>query len=105
MFRYGPKSQSAPVAQRLDRPPVTREAAGSTPAGRAKLESSSAVEQRPVKSSVGGSIPPSPAKRGRPQGGKEQVTIRLDKDVLAKFKATGDGWQGRINEALRKAAP
>jgi uncharacterized protein (DUF4415 family) len=43
-------------------------------------------------------------KRGRPAGGnKEQVTLRLDKDVLAAFKAGGEGWQTRINDALRKA--
>ena len=42
-------------------------------------------------------------KRGRPKGGKEQVTIRLDKDVLARFRATGEGWQGRINEILKEA--
>lgn len=43
-------------------------------------------------------------KRGRPAGHtKEQVSLRIDKDVLAKFKATGEGWQTRINEALRKA--
>ena len=34
---------------------------------------------------------------------KEQVTLRLDPDVLAKFKAGGPGWQGRINQALRRA--
>ena len=35
---------------------------------------------------------------------KEAVNIRLDPDVLAHFRATGPGWQSRINEALRKAA-
>jgi uncharacterized protein (DUF4415 family) len=35
---------------------------------------------------------------------KQQVTLRLDQDVLNKFRATGAGWQSRINEALRKAA-
>jgi uncharacterized protein (DUF4415 family) len=35
---------------------------------------------------------------------KQLVSIRLDRDVLAAFKATGEGWQGRINEALRRAA-
>ena len=35
---------------------------------------------------------------------KQQVTLRLDPDVLAKFKAAGPGWQSRINEALRRAA-
>jgi uncharacterized protein (DUF4415 family) len=32
------------------------------------------------------------------------VSIRLDQDVIAKFKATGPGWQSRINEVLRKSA-
>jgi uncharacterized protein (DUF4415 family) len=32
------------------------------------------------------------------------VNLRLDPDVLAHFRATGPGWQSRINEALRKAA-
>ena len=42
-------------------------------------------------------------KRGRPAGSsKVPVTIRLDKDVVAKFRATGPGWQSRINEALKR---
>ena len=43
---------------------------------------------------------------GRPKKAarKEAVNIRLDPDVLAHFRATGPGWQLRINEALRKAA-
>ncbi len=32
---------------------------------------------------------------------KEQITLRLDKDVIAWFKAGGEGYQTRINEALR----
>lgn len=42
-------------------------------------------------------------RRGRPLGSgtKTQVTLRLDAEVLAKFKATGDGWQTRINDALK----
>ena len=45
-------------------------------------------------------------RRGRPKTAapKEAVNIRLDPDVLAHFRATGPGWQSRINEALRKAA-
>ena len=46
--------------------------------------------------------------RGRPKGSmsstKSLVSLRLDNDVLEKFKAAGPGWQTRINEALRKAA-
>lgn len=37
-------------------------------------------------------------------GVKEQVTLRIDQDVLEHFRAEGPGWQDRINEALRKAA-
>lgn len=34
---------------------------------------------------------------------KALVSIRLDQDILDRFKAGGPGWQSRINEALRKA--
>ena len=44
-------------------------------------------------------------KRGRPPSGKVRISILIDPDVIEKFKATGDGWQARMNEALRKAAP
>lgn len=41
---------------------------------------------------------------GRPKGSnKEQVTLRIDRDVLDRFRASGPGWQSRINEALRRA--
>ena len=41
---------------------------------------------------------------GRPagSGNKEQVAIRFDKDVLSSFRATGPGWQTRMNDALRE---
>lgn len=41
--------------------------------------------------------------RGRPKSStpKEPVKLRLDADVLAALRATGDGWQTRINETLR----
>jgi uncharacterized protein (DUF4415 family) len=43
--------------------------------------------------------------RGRPLADdpKLPVTIRLDRDVVDKFKATGKGWQGRINAVLKAA--
>lgn len=45
-------------------------------------------------------------RRGRPVGSvaavsKEPVKLRLDPDVLAALRATGDGWQTRINDMLR----
>ncbi len=44
-------------------------------------------------------------KAGRPvsENPKKQVTLRLDPDVIEKFRATGKGWQSRINAELRKA--
>ncbi|WP_255245603.1 BrnA antitoxin family protein [Sphingobium sp. D43FB] len=44
-------------------------------------------------------------KVGRPKSDdpKQQVTLRLDAAVLDGFRATGPGWQSRINAELRKA--
>lgn len=44
--------------------------------------------------------------RGRPpaENPKQQITLRLDAEVIGRFKADGPGWQSRINDALRKAA-
>lgn len=36
--------------------------------------------------------------------GREQVSLRIDRDVLAHFQEDGPGWQERINAALRKSA-
>lgn len=37
-------------------------------------------------------------------GVREQVTLRIDQDVLEYFQEGGPGWQDRINAVLRKAA-
>ena len=34
---------------------------------------------------------------------KQQVTLRLDEDLIAAFKAEGAGWQSRINQTLRRS--
>ena len=43
--------------------------------------------------------------RGRPpiEKPKQVVSLRLDQDVVSKFKATGKGWQARINDVLKRA--
>jgi uncharacterized protein (DUF4415 family) len=48
-------------------------------------------------------LPKAPAASTVP-GTREQVTLRIDRDVLDVFQADGPGWQERINAALRKAA-
>lgn len=45
-------------------------------------------------------------RRGRPVGSvqaitKEPVKLRLDADVLAALRSSGDGWQTRVNDTLR----
>lgn len=44
--------------------------------------------------------------RGRPvaENPKKQVTLRLDADLIERYKASGKGWQSRINEDLRKVS-
>jgi uncharacterized protein (DUF4415 family) len=42
--------------------------------------------------------------RGRPKAvvTKERITIRLSPDVLGAFRASGSGWQTRVDGALRE---
>jgi uncharacterized protein (DUF4415 family) len=44
------------------------------------------------------------AKRGRPRSETPKIFtgIRFDADVLAALKATGKGWQTRVNEVMRE---
>jgi uncharacterized protein (DUF4415 family) len=43
-------------------------------------------------------------RRGRPklERPKQAVKLRLDQDVLDHFRASGPGWQTRINETLAR---
>jgi uncharacterized protein (DUF4415 family) len=53
---------------------------------------------------VGGKVV-RPAKRlGRPKSdaAKKLIALRLDPDVIERFRATGPGWQSRINMVLRE---
>ena len=42
-------------------------------------------------------------RKGRPKvsNPKQALTVRYDADIVAAFKATGAGWQTRMNDALR----
>ena len=41
--------------------------------------------------------------RGRPKAAitKERITIRLSQDVVEQFRSSGDGWQTRVDAALK----
>jgi len=45
-----------------------------------------------------------PVRRGRPliDAPKTSTTIRLDADIIERFRSDGPGWQSRINAALRE---
>lgn len=48
------------------------------------------------------------SRRGRPKGStsahsKQAVKLRLDPDLLAALRASGTGWQTRVNAILREA--
>lgn len=44
-------------------------------------------------------------RRGRPRldNPKKQIALRIDPEVIDRFKADGAGWQSRMNEVLRRA--
>lgn len=54
--------------------------------------------------SKGLTVLPTPRPRGRPKKDDAKVHqgLRLSRDVLEAFRATGPGWQTRIDEALRE---
>jgi uncharacterized protein (DUF4415 family) len=39
--------------------------------------------------------------QGKADNTKQTLTIEYDRDVIEAFKATGEGWQARMNMALR----
>lgn len=45
------------------------------------------------------------SRRSRSGANKIAVSIRLDPDIVSAWKATGPGWQTRMNETLRHAMP
>jgi uncharacterized protein (DUF4415 family) len=53
------------------------------------------------KARVNGRLPGQRGPGKKPK--KELVSLRLDPDVVAHFRATGERWQTRINETLKKA--
>jgi uncharacterized protein (DUF4415 family) len=64
------------------------------------------IGERKVSRAEGQAAAAAARRGGRPrsEAPKRPVNLRLDPDVLDHFKASGPGWQTRINDALRKAA-
>jgi uncharacterized protein (DUF4415 family) len=53
---------------------------------------------------VGGKVVRPAKHTERPKSGaaKKLIMLRLDPDVIERFRATGPGWQSRINAVLRE---
>lgn len=70
----------------------------------ARSAAEAAFKAMTTKTAPAKTVTPVPSPRPAMPGIKEQVSLRLDQDVLDHFRAGGPGWQDRINTALRKAA-
>ena len=71
------------------------------PPGKAKVDWSNAI------ATPGGGVTATIAALRRTRGpnkkpAKEQVAIRLDQEVVSALRATGSGWQTRVNAALKE---
>lgn len=72
------------------------------PAGERLIKAAKGMRKQVHEAAVKESLSTEPKRRGRPSSGKTAVKIRIDNDVLLKFKSGGDGWQTKINTVLRK---
>ena len=61
------------------------------------------IGAQPVPSHDGAALLRKALSRGRPkmESPKQALTVRYDAEVVDAFKATGKGWQTRMNEALK----
>ena len=68
-----------------------------------KVLSDEEVEARAASDPDAGTIPPGFWDTAKPLAvaPKEQITLRLDADVLEHFRGTGKGYQSRINAVLK----
>lgn len=67
-----------------------------------ELTASDLTEFRPARKALPESLRRKIGVRG-PQKSptKERITIRLSQDVVKRFRATGEGWQTRVDVALQ----
>lgn len=72
-----------------------------------KSDDAGAPDPRPPQLRLKPTDAPKRNRGGRPRSAdpKVPISIRLDRAVLEKFRATGPGWQSRINKVLRNADP
>ncbi|TCU34112.1 BrnA antitoxin family protein [Rhizobium azibense] len=78
--------------------------ARSTRAVETKLEKPKRAGKRLIDPAKGSRQKVQEAAQAPKQRPKRAISIRLDQEVIDHFKSGGEGWQSRINAALRKSA-
>lgn len=105
------EGQSMPDAKRIPPPELTDEEARIEAGMMADLDNPEWTQDdfaraRPAAEALAPDLYAALTKRprGRPPvaAPKQQVTMRLDADLLAALRATGAGWQVRVNHVLRQ---
>jgi len=67
-----------------------------------ELSSDDLATFRPARDVLPASLSRKMGVRGAQKGPtKERITIRLSPEVVKRFRATGDGWQSRVDAALQ----
>jgi uncharacterized protein (DUF4415 family) len=71
------------------------------------LDEARLARMRPVSAADAADLSRRVRGRGRPvlEAPKRLVSLRLDPEVIERFRATGPGWQSRINAVLRAHLP
>ena len=70
----------------------------------AELDDAWFAKARPVSEAHPGIVQRARRYRGRQtEPTKDHISIRLDADLAAHFRASGPGWQTRLNAVLRRA--
>lgn len=69
-----------------------------------ELTAAELAQMRPAREVLGDAFVQAQNRGGRPRKAdpKQTVTLRLDPDIVRHLKATGSGWQTRINDLLAK---
>lgn len=99
-LRSAPRRLPQPSPRRASRPRARRASVARRPAGSGRM--------RPAREALGsealGSLETAQRRtRGAQKTAtKVMVSLRLDRDVIEKLRASGPGWQSRANDILRK---
>jgi uncharacterized protein (DUF4415 family) len=90
------------MSKQLKRPPIVMPSVEDDKAITAAAKSD--PDARPLTPKQLAAMVPMKALRGRPKSSqpKQLVSVRYSPEVLAYFKSTGEGWQSRMDGALRE---